>query len=356
MTGMQPKLARRAVLWWVALIGFWISLVLLPAWADPLPAADDENCSANEVPLVCPEDMAPMANDKDCPSEVAEDGSCNWCLTPCRGLQARIFALKAPNGQTANAYVKREGKPSCRAAQECFLNYGDMVIAGKKTTVSIKMADGTVKSVCPEHTRKVCWKSNNPNLIVALYRALFGPDVALARDVALATIGATRSLDPMAEITLPGAIGTAPQTIDGGRPLLLRWNGGAPPFQIEMAVTGGTPVRMIQTSERNQRIDLSSDPLGDNYILTITGKNDVRLSLPLHPVTAAEVPLAPGIEAAQHQEARELVEAVWLLTRAPITWRLEALSRLEVLARDHDNIVAQAIVEPAPSPDEEKDH
>jgi hypothetical protein len=190
--------------------------------------------------------------------------------------------------------------------------------------------------------------------VIAAYRTFFDADASPARHMALAMIGAARSLDPTAEITLPGAIGTAPQAVEKGRPLLLRWNGGTPPFQIELAVAEGTQREVIETSERNQRLDLTLDPLGDNYTLTIAGRNDVRLSLPLRLVAATDVPVAPGIDAAPDQEARELVQAVWLLTRAPITWRLEALSRLELLARDHDNIVAQAIVDPAPSPDGQK--
>jgi hypothetical protein len=192
--------------------------------------------------------------------------------------------------------------------------------------------------------------------IFAVLLDLAGPNLSKAQEMARAAIGATRSLDAAAEITLPGAIGTAPQTVDGSRPLIWRWNGGTPPFRIELASAGTTPHQVVETSERTQRLDLSSDPTGNGYTLTIVGTNDVRLTLPLHVVDATDVPVVPGIEAAaQDPEARELVEAVWLLTRAPMTWRLEALSRLEFLARDHDNIVAQAIVDPAPSPDGQTD-
>jgi hypothetical protein len=190
----------------------------------------------------------------------------------------------------------------------------------------------------------------------ALLKDLFPDrDSRKQQEIALAAIGATRGLDPDAEISLPGAIGTAPEAVDISRPLLLRWNGGAAPFQIELA-EARIGQRVVETSERNTRLDLSAYPRGAAYTLTISGKNDVRLSLPLSLVAPADVPLAPGIDAAQDPEARELVEAVWLLSRTPIMWRLEALSRLELLAREHDNIVAQAIVEPAPSADGERDH
>lgn len=181
-----------------------------------------------------------------------------------------------------------------------------------------------------------------------------GVKLRQVRQAALATIGATRSLDPEAEITLPGAIGTAPQVVDNSRPLLLRWNRGAPPFHIELAERG-IGHRVIETFERNARLDLSGYPRGAAYTLTIAGRNDVSLSLPLSLVAPGDVPLAPGIEAAQDPEARDLVEAVWLLARAPVTWRLEALSRLESLAKDKNNIVAQAIIEPTSAPDGEQD-
>jgi hypothetical protein len=187
-----------------------------------------------------------------------------------------------------------------------------------------------------------------------LRKDLFGyQKLREARAIALAAIGATRGLDPDAEITLPGAIGMAPQVVDISRPLLLPWNGGTPPFQIELA-EASIAQRRVGTSERYARLDLGGYPRGTAYTLTIAGKNDVSLSLPLSLVAPADVPLAPGIDAVQDLEARDLVEAVWLLTRAPIAWRLEAISRLEWLAKEKDNIIAQAIVEPAPPPDEEK--
>ena len=55
---------------------------------------------------------------------------------------------------------------------------------------------------------------------------------------------------------------------------------------------------------------------------------------------------APEIDVEADADARELVTALWLLTRAPTRWRLEALSRLDMLAGERDNIVAQAIIEP----------
>jgi hypothetical protein len=202
--------------------------------------------------------------------------------------------------------------------------------------------------------------SDGLGVAIAVFQAIFkdiSPSLKFreVRQAALATIGATRGQDPNAEIALPGAIGTAPQAVDSSRPLLLRWDGGAPPFQIELVQTGNEH-RLVTTSKRDERLDLSTYPQGTGYSLTIAGKNDVRVSLPLSLVAPADVPLAQGIDSAPDLEARELVEAVWLLTQAPISWRLEALSRLLWLARDKNNIVAQAIVEPAPLPDEGKEH
>jgi hypothetical protein len=199
-------------------------------------------------------------------------------------------------------------------------------------------------------------KSVPVSVFETLIKDLFNEDVREVHEMALASIGATRSFDSTAEITLLGAIGTAPQSVDRSRPLSLRWNGGAPPFHIELAAVGGTDRQILGAAERSLRLNLNSDPPGDDYTLTILGSNDVRLVLPLHFVNAAEVPVAPGIETVQDQETRELAESVWLLTRAPIRWRLEALSRLEFLARDYGNIVAQTILQPAASSEGQADH
>jgi hypothetical protein len=311
--------------------GFFLLLGVLPGYAgNDTRAADDSNCRSPAI-------------------DICE-------LFP--GPQGRIAKITSDNTAAVEVVVRRGDR--CRpAAVGCFLNPGDKVFVrppDKTVTVTIKLPNAKdAKVVDYMEIPEIQGHGFLDRPALALLLDLAGANLSKAQEIALAAIGATRSPDPTAEITLPGAVGTAPQAVDRGRPLLLRWYGGAPPFRIEWASAGGTRHQVIETCERNQRFDLSSDPRGDDYTLTIAGSNDVRLTLPLRLVVATNVPVAPGIEVAQDEETRELVEAVWLLTRAPITWRLEALSRLEFLARDHDNIVAQAIVDPAPSPDGQKD-
>jgi hypothetical protein len=186
--------------------------------------------------------------------------------------------------------------------------------------------------------------------VLSVLRELAGIDGSDARNIALGTIGATRSLDAnFLPITMPGMIGLGQQYVDVGRSLHMRWSGGAEPFRLELisAETKDRPLNQISTtSERYARVNLSQYPLG-LYDLIIVGAEHIPLTLRLRLVTPSDVPSPQGVDPLADEEARELVNAVWLLTRAPSPWRLEALSRLETLAREHDDIIAQVILDPA---------
>ena len=60
----------------------------------------------------------------------------------------------------------------------------------------------------------------------------------------------------------------------------------------------------------------------------------------------AERPTAQEVPNLDDREARDLVDALLLLTKGAVQWRLEALSELQALAVDHKNIVAKAILDP----------
>lgn len=276
-----------------------------------------------------------------------DDGSGKICSRTW-GLQGRITAINSKPGLekslSPRAYVER-GQEIRPATVDCFLSRGDFVRPGPATVVIVELPSEQVTAADFYHP-----------LIVGLSQDFAVADASKARELALATIGGTRSPDraapAAAEITLLGAIGTAPQSIDSSRPLIVRWSGGTPPFRIELSGIGSNDSWMMETSDRSQRLDLSWHPPGAGYTLTIVGANEDRLALPIRLVSAADVPVAPELEAVRDEDAHELMEAVWLLMRASLDWRLEALSRLELLATDRKNVAAQAIVSPEGARDE----
>jgi hypothetical protein len=302
-------------------------------------------------------------------SFVMAAGFVSWCLpssadTPPRiedeicslasDLQGRIQDIIADAGVPPTVNIERGGQPR-EARIGCLVRAGDIVRPRPGTRVFIMLRDGEVKTINFNEPMVIppapaLRPSGGIEHVLTVLRELAGADASEARKVALGTIGATRSPNgAYPPVTLPGLFGLGQQYVDGGRSLHVRWNGGAAPFRIDL-VPAQTSDRAanatLTTSERFAQFDLSRHPAG-NYDLTIAGTDIRPLTLRLHITTASEVPSAQAIDPSADEEARELVEAVWLLTRAPSRWRLEALSRLETLASEHDDVIAQVILDPA---------
>ncbi|MBV8851330.1 MAG: hypothetical protein JOZ16_17300 [Methylobacteriaceae bacterium] len=171
-----------------------------------------------------------------------------------------------------------------------------------------------------------------------------------AQELVHATVAATRSTDdvPANEqpVALGGAIGTVPQSIDRSRPLRLAWYGGVPPFRVEIAaMPGNKPVQDLTSDTRAMVLDLTTLPPA-TYRLIISAVNKSRLSLRLALVEPADIPVAPQSADATTNEQKSLLEAVWLLMRGDVKWRLEALSELQALADVEGNSVAKQILAP----------
>jgi hypothetical protein len=311
---MQPRFGRCRVCTLVTAAGF--VLWCLPSSADDPPQAEDEICS----------------------------------LTT--GLQGRIEDITAAPSVRAVVNIERDGKVR-EARIGCLLRAEDIVRPQPGTSVVIVLPNSQVKTI-DFNQAMVIPPGPRPSgafaRFITVLRELAGADASEARKKALGTIGATRSANGAGSpIIMPGMLGLGQQYVDGGRPLYVRWNGGTPPFRIELssARTNAEPVsEVLATAERFARLDLSRYATGD-YNLTITGADQRPLTLRLRTTTTIEVPAAPQIDPSADEEAHELVEAVWLLTRGPPRWRLEALSRLEMLAREHDDVIAQVILDPA---------
>ena len=62
-------------------------------------------------------------------------------------------------------------------------------------------------------------------------------------------------------------------------------------------------------------------------------------------VPPTEVPTTTALDQIDGQRARDLAQALWLLTQAPSDWRLDALSRLTFLAKDQHDPIARSIFE-----------
>jgi hypothetical protein len=312
---MQPRFGKCAIRSLVTVAGF--ALWCLPSSADNLPQTEDQLCS----------------------------------LTP--GLQGRIEDITAAPGVRPAVNVERDGTLH-EARVGCLLRAGDIVRPRPGTKVAVMLPNGEIRTIEFNQAMVIPQGPERSGAIGRLYtvlRELAGADVSEAREKALGTIGATRSANAASPpIMMPGMLGLGQQYVENSRPLYVRWKGGVAPFRIEFSPartsTAPTSAVLATTSERFARLDLSRYTAGD-YALAITAADQRPLTLRVRITTPTEVPSAPQMDPSADEEALELLEAVWLLTQAPSQWRLEALSRLETLAREHDNLIAQVILDPA---------
>ncbi len=263
------------------------------------------------------------------------------------GLQGRIGDVTSDPGVAATAYVERAGQTH-PVASGCFVREGDIVRVGPGTKATVMLPNHQVATATFDAPLPV--PSVKPGgyftEILGVLRSVAGDDGSQAREVATAKIAATRSLRP--PFFLLGVADAEEQLIDVGNPLYLRWEGGAPPFAVALLpASGGAPVTISGIAERTARIDAQKFAAGI-YQLTIASSGQTVPPIQLRVVAHSEVPTDPDAANIKDDEARELVNAVWLLTRGPEPWRLEALSRLKFLAAERDDIVAQDIVAASP--------
>jgi hypothetical protein len=259
------------------------------------------------------------------------------------GLQGRIGDIHSDPGIEAIVAVERGGKTR-NVSTGCFLRQGDIVRAGRGTIVSVVLPSHQIANASFDSPVVVSASAANGRLtsILGVLRAVAGNDGAKARDVAMAKIAATRTLrEPP---ILPGVAGTSEQRVDNGNVLYLHWEGGAPPFVVRLVPQESqtTVIELTGLSERVAHLDPRQ--LSGRYDLTVADRAQASEILHLRFLSDSEVPKSPDAAIADDEEARALLNAVWLLMRGPAQWQLEALSRLEYLAVERDDIVAEGIV------------
>jgi hypothetical protein len=230
----------------------------------------------------------------------------------------------------------------------CFVKGGDVIRAGPGTVVHVELPDRRVTFVrfgdpliipqvaSPTYTRK----------IIILLRELAGSNVETAREAAIGRIGATRSpSDGLPQVTISALVGLGPQQVDISHALHIHWEGGIAPFNLKLVPehANSTALKIDNLTSRHAEIDLTRVHAGA-FNLDISDKNNVPLTVKLNIVSSELVPAIQELDGDADEESRELVAAVWLLTRAPTRWRLEALSRLDMLASTRGNLVAGSII------------
>jgi hypothetical protein len=274
------------------------------------------------------------------------------------GLQGRIESVTASSGVRAKIQVERNGH-LYPGRPGCFLVAGDIVRPALGVTAAVSLPEGgstvQVDSAHPLTIPRV----NPPNYlqsVVGMLREILGGNGENARTKVTGQVG-MRSADDeeRGPLLIPGISsveGLGPQSVARELPLALRWRGGVAPFQLEWVTSKDSPpIKLQQSSARSARLDMSSLGGGpaELRILSVDGNwTGLRINL----VSRTERPVDARIPTSLDRESWDLVEASWLLTRGPGEWRLEALSELQILAVDHNNLVARAILDPKAAAEE----
>jgi hypothetical protein len=270
------------------------------------------------------------------------------------GPLGRIVGFSAQPPSKPSARIERHSANGSTVTfdiaegEGCYLREGDIVRAGLATDVTVIRTDGmtvtvgfgeslTMPSIGGVGFSRIFW---------SFIQEVAGGDLSEARNRIPTAIGAIRAGREL-PILIRGMIEVEPQRVDRSRPLDVQWEGGSFPFRIQLESRKGArsvPAMQTADSERSARFDLASRPPGE-YRLTITsGSGTVRRFLDFSAVPGSDVPVAPMLDRFDGQRAREIAQAIWLLTKAPSQWRLNAISLLAILAKDHDDPIAKSIL------------
>ena len=270
-------------------------------------------------------------------------GVCN--LMP--GLQGRIESISNERGAQKLIQIERAGHTYV-VDIGCFLIAGDTVKPGPGNSALVRLPDGT--TTLAEFSRPITISSLNPPgylaSVIGAIRELVGSDGRNAKKAVNGTVGIRNFDDSPGPVALLGGGGTGEQLIARGRPLIIGWTGGTSPFQIQL-VTDIKPVRKVA----NISADLSwvaidiGDNLDGSYVVMISGNDGSYAISRLGVKSAADVPSAPELPASASNGEKELLATLWLLTKGPAEWRLQALSDLQKLAIEKHDLVAQAILD-----------
>jgi hypothetical protein len=282
----------------------------------------------------------------------------SWAKDTEIELQRFCAIVEGPLGRIVEISASPQLKPSVMVERGsevqsvkagCYLRGNDVVRAGEGTSVTVIQTDG--RTVIGDFNHRllmpVVLDIGLTNRIWAAVHEWAGGDLSEARNRLRTSVAATRAGDE-SPILIRGLFEVDAQRIGGERNFEVQWDGGTFPFQIDLEGPRGTslrPIRQSASSERAIRLDFRSRPTGE-YRLTITSSSGkVRRFLNFLVVPAKEVPMAPTLEQINDQRTRDLIQAIWLLTKGPSQWRLDALSRLALLAKDQRDPIARSILE-----------
>lgn len=259
------------------------------------------------------------------------------------GQQARISEIRARDG-TASVDVERAGR-SYHVQANCLIQGGDIVRPRAGSTVTVVTPSGESVEADVDHPYAVP-ASTPGSRWTDLYQALksyIGDDIAMANSMANVKLAQGRALDRVDEaapVIIPGLLASTHQNVTSNRPLLLRWLGGSGPYSIKLQSGEASTAKSWATLAHAFDLPVLSP---GNYTLTISCASCTALNVQLHAAPESDVPSSPDIRRLAPED-RSGAEAVWLLTQSGNEWRLEALSRLQSRARDHGDVVAQAIL------------
>lgn len=207
--------------------------------------------------------------------------------------------------------------------------------------LALKRDDGSEEKVTIDNSPYYVQSYGKPPGIITNVIAWVGRwttgRVKAGEDRSLVSLTTRTEVAPVA-ISVPLAPGGTAKLAAGTRPLHLYWQGGEPPFRLQLIATADNRIVMDERDIRPQAHHwrFTSAPIGlepGQYRLEI-GDAERQQDVEIQVVPLGMLPSLPELEQSTPADIRETAYAVWLAAQGEV-WTMEAYQRAVAL-QDRD--------------------
>jgi hypothetical protein len=257
------------------------------------------------------------------------------------GATAEVGVVISYTPDAADLYLTRQGVSGRIPVRIATLvQTGDQIVLPAQSTVTVELADDqrivsagpgswTVPAAAP--------MGSIATLIHRFEFALSPGDVRTVTAITRSAVSCTQA--EMPKISVP-SLGPDAHIVSGKRGLSLAWNGGCPPYDVELWLHAHITARKSGLSESEVRFD-TLDLTPGKYELVIRGSTGATARFPL--TVAADLPKAPNELVGNASHLAIIARAMWLASAADGNWRLDSIESLIPLARNGDRLAEWAI-------------